>query len=148
MLSDSADGIDDPGAMEARLGGVKITGLDALGSASEDDENELDDDEFGDSDSDVVDSDEEVTRKAMWSDDEDEEEAEEKLTAANIAGLSRKLDMQKAIEEAEAQAELEETNMQTNIAGDKPKVLDDEEDDEGRPISTLVTQDIQLLRTR
>lgn len=142
-MSDSADGIDDPDVMEDGLENLNITGLDALGSASED---ELEDDEFGDSGSDIVDSDTEV-RKAMWSDDEDDSDIEEKLTAANIAGLSRKLDMQKAIEEAEAQAELEENNMQTNIAGDKPKVLDDEED-EGRQISNLVPQDIQLLRTR
>jgi ribosomal RNA methyltransferase Nop2 len=84
----------------------------------------------------------------MWSSDEDEDDVEEKLTAANIEGLSKKLDMQKAVEEAEAAAELEEANMQTNIVGDRPKILDDEEDDEGRRISTLVTQDVQLLRTR
>jgi ribosomal RNA methyltransferase Nop2 len=130
-LSDSADGMD----------GINVTGLDALGSASEDDDDvDLDDDDF--------DSDEEVQKVGMWSDDEDEDGAEEALTAANIEGLSRKLDMQKAIEEAEAAAELEEANLQTNIAGDRPKVLEDEEDEEGRPISKLVTQDIQLLRTR
>jgi ribosomal RNA methyltransferase Nop2 len=122
---------------------VKVTGLDALGSASED---EIDDDGF-DSD-DVMESDTEVKKMGMWSDDEDEAEAAEKLTAANIEGLSRKLDMQRAIEEAEAQAELEEGNIQTNIADDRPKVLEDEEDEEGRPLSNLVTQDIQLLRTR
>ncbi|CAO2649444.1 Nn.00g068290.m01.CDS01 [Neocucurbitaria sp. VM-36] len=143
-ISDSADGIDDDDVMEDGLQGVNVTGLDALGSASEEDEDEIDDDEF---DSDVVDSDTEV-RKAMWSDDEDDDEIEEKLTAANIAGLSRKLDMQKAIEEAEAQAELEEGNMQTNIANERPKILEDDEDEEGRPISNLVPQDIQLLRTR
>lgn len=142
--SESADGIDDDDVMEDGFGDVNVTGLDALGSASEDEDDEIDDDEF---DSDVVDSDTEV-RKAMWSDDEDEDDIEEKLTAANIAGLSRKLDMQKAIEEAEAEAELEEANMQTNIAGERPKVLEDEEDSEGRKISNLVTQDIQLLRTR
>ncbi|KAF1851040.1 NOL1/NOP2/sun family putative RNA met [Cucurbitaria berberidis CBS 394.84] len=136
-VSDSAD------AMEDDLQNVNVTGLDALGSASED-EDEIDDDAF---DSDVMDSDTDV-RKAMWSDDEDDEDIEEKLTAANIAGLSRKLDMQKAIEDAEAQAELEEGNMQTNIAGERPKILEDAEDEEGRPITNLVTQDIQLLRTR
>jgi ribosomal RNA methyltransferase Nop2 len=139
-----SDGVDDPDVMEDGLEGVNVTGLDALGSASEDEEDDIDDDEF---DSDVVDSDTEV-RKAMWSEDEDEDDVEEKLTAANIAGLSRKLDMQKAIEDAEAEAELEEANMQTNIAGERPKVLEDEEDGEGRKISNLVTQDIQLLRTR
>ncbi|KAI5379330.1 hypothetical protein J4E82_001844 [Alternaria postmessia] len=126
---------------------INVTGLDALGSASEDeDDEEMNDDEF---DSDVVDSDDDIRRgAAMWSDDDDEEDAEEKLTAANIAGLSTRLDMQKAIEEAEAQAELEENNMQTNIANERPKILEDEEDEDGRPITNLVNQDIQLLRTR
>jgi ribosomal RNA methyltransferase Nop2 len=131
------------------LGDVNVTGLDALGSASEDEDDiELDDDDFADSGSDIVDSDTEVRKMGMWSDEEDEDDVEEKLTAANIEGLSRKLDMQKAIEEAEAAAELEEANLQTNIAGERPKVLEDEEDEEGRPISNLVTQDVQLLRTR
>lgn len=120
---------------------VNVTGLDALGSASED-ESEIDDDDF---DSDV----EDTGKKAMWSDDEDDAEVQEQLTAANIEGLSRKLDMQRAIEEAEAAAELDEANLQTNIAPeDRPRVLDEEEDEEGRKISNLVTQDIQLLRTR
>ena len=132
--SDEEDFSDD------EMADVNVTGLDALGSASEDD-SEMDADDF--------DSDEEDTgKKAMWSDDEDED-AQEQLTAANIEGLSRKLDMQRAIEDAEAAAELEEANLQTNIAPeDRPRVLDDEEDEEGRKISNLVTQDIQLLRTR
>jgi ribosomal RNA methyltransferase Nop2 len=123
---------------------INVTGLDALGSASEGEES-IDEDEF---DSDVVDSDTEIRKTAMWSDDEDDEDAEEKLTAANIAGLSRKLDEQKAVEEAEAQAELEENMLQTNIVGERPKILEDEEDEDGRPITNLVSQDIQLLRTR
>jgi ribosomal RNA methyltransferase Nop2 len=105
LVSDDADGIDDPDVMEDKLDGVNVGGLDALGSASDSDG--LEDDEFVESDSDVVDSDTEV-RKGMWSEDEDDEDVEEKLTAANIEGLSRRLDMQKAIEDAEAQAELEE----------------------------------------
>lgn len=146
---DDADGIDDPDVMEDGLDGVNITGLDALGSASESEELEEleDDDEFGESGSDVMDSDTEVRKTGMWSDDEDADDIEEKLTAANIEGLSRKLDMQRAIEEAEAQAELEEAQLQTNIAGERPKVLEDD-DDEGRPITNLATQDLQLLRTR
>jgi ribosomal RNA methyltransferase Nop2 len=131
VMSDSDDAMD----------AVKVTGLDALGSASEDDDDlDLDDD-------DVMDSDEEPRKMGMWSDEEDEDDVEEKLTAANIEGLSRKLDMQKAVEEAEAAAELEEANLQTNIAGERPKILD-EVDEEGRPITNLVTQDVQLLRTR
>jgi ribosomal RNA methyltransferase Nop2 len=117
--------------------GVNVTGLDALGSASESED--VDEDDF-------VDSDTEVKKMGMWSDDEDEDDIEEKLTAANIEGLSRKLDMQRAVEEAEAQAELEEA-MQTNIVGERPKVLEDD-DDESRPISNLAPQDLQLLRTR
>jgi ribosomal RNA methyltransferase Nop2 len=131
--------------MEDGVDGVNVTGLDALGGASDSDV--LEADEFGDSDNDGFDSDEEVRKVGMWSDDEDEDDIEEKLNAANIEGLSRKLDMQQAIEDAEAQAELEEAQMQTNIAGDRPKVLD-EEDEEGRPITNLETQDLQLLRTR
>ncbi|KAL5389036.1 hypothetical protein DPSP01_002739 [Paraphaeosphaeria sporulosa] len=140
-LDDAEDGLD-----------AKVTRLDALGSDidSEDlDDLDLQDDEFGD-DGSVLDSgdDEKPMKKnAMWSDDEDDDDIEEKLTAANIEGLSRKRDMEIAIREAEAAAELEEAQMQTNIAGDRPKVLDDE-DEEGRPITNLVTQDMQLLRTR
>ncbi|KAF2263874.1 NOL1/NOP2/sun family putative RNA met, partial [Lojkania enalia] len=121
------DDVDDPDVMEDELDGVN--------------------DEFAESGSDIVDSDTEVRKAGMWSDDEDEDDIEEKLTAANIEGLSRKLDMQRAIEEAEAQAEMEEAAMQTNIAGDKPEVLDDEDED-GRPITNLAAQDLQLLRTR
>lgn len=144
LVSDDADGIDDPDVMEDKLDGVNVGGLDALGSASDSDG--LEDDEFVESDSDVVDSDTEV-RKGMWSEDEDDEDVEEKLTAANIEGLSRRLDMQKAIEDAEAQAELEEAALQTNIAGDRPKILGDESGDEVTGPS-LVAPDLQLLRTR
>ncbi|KAF2747704.1 NOL1/NOP2/sun family putative RNA met [Sporormia fimetaria CBS 119925] len=143
--SASDDDIEDDEEMDEVDGmdGVNVTGLDALGSASESGDLDADeDDDFMDSE------DERPNRKAaMWSDDEDEDDIEEKLTAANIEGLTRKLDMQRAIEEAEAQAELEEAQMQTNIAGDKPKVFEDEED-EGRPITNLGNQDLQLLRTR
>jgi 25S rRNA (cytosine2870-C5)-methyltransferase len=104
-------------------------------------------DNFLDSDSDVYDSDQDH-RKAMFSEDEDESDAEEKLTAANIAGLSRKLDEQMAEDEAEAQAELEEAALQTNIAGDRPKILDDDEDDTGIQSKALLAPDLQLLRTR
>ena len=144
LVSDDADGIDDPDVMEDKLDSVNVGGLDALGSASDSDG--LEDDEFVESDSDVVDSDTEV-RKGMWSEDEDDEDVEEKLTAANIEGLSRRLDMQKAIEDAEAQAELEEAALQTNIAGDRPKILGDESGDEATGPS-LVAPDLQLLRTR
>ncbi|KAF2715222.1 NOL1/NOP2/sun family putative RNA met [Pleomassaria siparia CBS 279.74] len=142
----SDEDMSDDDDLETAMEAVNVTGLDALGSASDSDG--LDDDEFPDSGSDIVDSDDDVRKTAMWSDDEDEDEVKEKLTAANIVGLSRKLDMQKAIEDAEAQAELEEAAMTTNIAGDRPKILEDSEDEEGQPISKLATQDLQLLRTR
>jgi ribosomal RNA methyltransferase Nop2 len=110
------------------------------------DEEKLGDD-FMDSGSDVYDSDQDHP-KAMFSEDEDESDAEEKLTAANIAGLTRKLDEQNALEAAEAQAELEEAAMQTNIAGDRPKILEDSDDEEGIKSNALLAPDLQLLRTR
>ncbi|KAI2473343.1 NOL1/NOP2/sun family putative RNA met [Annulohypoxylon bovei var. microspora] len=106
-------------------------------------------DDFIGSDDSVYDSDVEARndRKAMFSEDEDESDAEEKLTAANIVGLSRKLDDQIAQEEAEAQAELEEAALQTNI--ERPHVLDDEEEDDlALKTKALLAPDLQLLRTR
>ncbi|KAI5818664.1 NOL1/NOP2/sun family-domain-containing protein [Pyronema omphalodes] len=96
-----------------------------------------------DSDSEVYDSDEENQTKPIFSDDEEDEET---LTAANMAGLSRKLDMQKAIEEAEAAAELAESQMQTNIAEDKPRILGNVGDEDGAMVNA--PPDVQLLRTR
>ncbi|KAH7122634.1 cytosine-5--methyltransferase NCL1 [Dendryphion nanum] len=136
------DEIDDSDVLEAGLDGVRVSGLDALGSASEDDL--LDDnDEFDNED--VMDPDNDIRKKAMWSDDEDEDEIAEKLTAANIEGLSRKLDAERALEEEDADAEMEA--MQTNIA-EPVKVLEDEEDEDGRRKTNLATEDLQLLRTR
>ncbi|RAL11179.1 rRNA (cytosine-C5-)-methyltransferase NOP2 [Aspergillus homomorphus CBS 101889] len=120
------------------------------------DDEEMQDDEFGDldavsddsmaSDDDedsVVDSeDDDHPREAMFSDDEDLSDAEEKLTAANIEGLSRKLDLARQEEEEEAELELQESAMQTNIAGDRPDVF---ADGVGQP---GLAPDLQLLRTR
>lgn len=143
MVSDEADAIDDPDVMEDPLDGVDITGLDVVGSAS--DSEELEDDEF---DSDVVDSDTDRRRGGMFSDEDSDDDMAETLTQANIEGLSRRLDMEKAEEAARAEAELAEAQMSTNIAGDRPKILDDE-DEEGRPITNLAAQgDLQTLRTR
>ena len=102
-------------------------------------------DEFLGSGSSVYDSDPQQ-EKARFSDDEDESDAEEKLTAANIAGLSRRLDEEQEEDAAEAQLELEEAALQTNIDGDRPKVLDDEDENAG-PASRLAP-DLQLLRSR
>lgn len=109
-------------------------------------------DDFLDSEEDsVFDSEDERDGKgqAMFSEDEDESDAEEKLTAANIEGLSRKLDEQMAEEAAENEAEMAEDALQTNIAGDKPRVLaDDEDEDELARTNALIAPDLQLLRTR
>lgn len=133
----SGDAIDDPDVMEDQLDGVQVGALDALESDSED---EFAGDDF-DSDSDVVVSDEEE-RQGMWSEDEDEEDAKEALTAANIEGLSNKLDAEQAEEAEEAAAEM----LQTNITGDRPKVLVDGEDEEEE--DALLAPDLQLLRNR
>ncbi|KAL4773399.1 NOL1/NOP2/sun family-domain-containing protein [Aspergillus nidulans var. acristatus] len=98
---DDLDGVSD-GSMESQ-------GKGEFGFGSDDD-----------SDS-VVDSDEDDhPRQTMFSDDEDLSDAEEKLTAANIEGLSRKLDEQRQMEEEEAELEMQESAMHTNIAGDRP----------------------------
>jgi len=113
-------------------------------------ENKLGDD-FMDSGSDVYDSGDDHKTRAMFSEDEDESDAEEKLTAANIAGLSRKLDEQMAVEAAEAQQELEDAAMRTNLAGDRPKILEDIEDSEDEAAvksKAMLAPDLQLLRTR
>ena len=129
--SDAADLMDDE---------FNISGSDEEGGLGDD---------FLESGSEVYDSEDDHAQNAMFSEDEDESDAEEKLTAANIAGLTRKLDEQMAEQEVEAQAELEEAALQTNIAGDRPHVLsDDESDDEGVKTNALLAPDLQLLRTR
>ena len=102
-------------------------------------------DEFIGSESSVYDSDPQH-EKARFSEDDDESDAEKKLTAANIAGLSRKLDEEQKEDVANAQLELEEAALQTNIDGDRLKVLDDGDEDTN-PVSRLAP-DLQLLRSR
>jgi ribosomal RNA methyltransferase Nop2 len=114
---------------------AEVTHLNALGSASEDE-----DDELG---SDIIDSDLEEDRQAMWSEDEDDD-ALDKLTAANIEGLSSKLDKELADEEAEGEAELFESNMQTNIMGERPKILQDDDVD----MPAHLAPDLRMLRER
>ena len=105
-------------------------------------------DGFLESGSSVYDSDPDHNR-AMFSEDEGESDAEEKLTAANIEGLSRRLDAVQEDEAAEAQLELEEAALQTNIDGDRMKVLEEAEGDEdGATAATRLAPDLQLLRTR
>ena len=125
--------------------------VDALESGSED--GKIGDDFLG-SDSSVLDSGDEEEKnhkRTVWSEDEDESDAEEKLTAANIEGLSRKLDREKAEEEAANEAELKQSALQTNIHGEKPRILDDEDEDEDElaaRTNALLAPDLQLLRTR
>ncbi|KAI3320687.1 NOL1/NOP2/sun family putative RNA met [Xylariaceae sp. AK1471] len=99
-------------------------------------------DDFLGSDDSVYDSEGEGERKALFSEDEDDSDADEKLTAANIVGLSRKLDQEKAEEEAAAEAEIQET-LQTNI--DLPDL---EDGDEAQQNQALLAPDLQLLRQR
>lgn len=103
-------------------------------------------DEFLDSGSSVFESEPEH-EQTMFSEDEGDSSAEEKLTAANIEGLSRRLEAQQEDEAADAQLELEEAALQTNIAGDRPKVLEDADGDE-QGGNMRIAPDLQLLRTR
>ncbi|KAH9900186.1 NOL1/NOP2/sun family putative RNA met [Xylariomycetidae sp. FL2044] len=114
------------------------------------DGDELGDDFLGD-DYSVYDSDQEDGRKGrhLFSDDDDDDtdsddDREERLNAANIEGLSMKLDKQLEEEAEENERELREEALQTNIAGEKPQVLEDGE----LQTSTLLAPDLQMLRTR
>lgn len=125
---------------------IESSDHDAADILDADDEDLLPD-EFLDSGSSVYDSD--PQQKAMFSDDEGESDAEGKLTAANIEGLSRTLDKQQEAEADRAQAELEEAAMQTNIDGDRPHILSDAADDEdGMNPASRIAPDLQLLRSR
>lgn len=143
-LPESDDDMEDADSDEADLMNDEFDDL----SGSEEGEGLGDD--FPDSGSEVYDSDEDHQKtRAMFSEDEDESDAEEKLTAANIAGLTRKLDEQIAQEAEDAEAELQEAALQTNIAGERPHILDDSDSEEGGIKSNaLLTPDLQLLRTR
>ncbi|KAI5200067.1 hypothetical protein AUEXF2481DRAFT_3721 [Aureobasidium subglaciale EXF-2481] len=111
---------------------------DDLGVLESDDEPAEDDD--------FMDSDDPDVQRAMWSEDEDASDAEEILNAANIAGLSGRLDEEAAQEAADAQAELEDDAMQTNIAA--ADIPEDEDDDEAAIRKATLAPDLQLLRTR
>ncbi|KAK8118944.1 NOL1/NOP2/sun family-domain-containing protein [Apiospora kogelbergensis] len=100
----------------------------------------------------VFDSDEEEQqlqqqgkKEFLFSDDEDDDsDREERLTAANIEGLTRKLDEQLEEERQAAEAELQEAAIQTNIGGED--VFADEE--EGAKPMSMLAPDLQLLRSR
>ena len=131
------------GAERVKMGAEPLMS-GALGSSDEEQPN--DDPEF--SGSSVYDSDEEL-RKGIFSEDE-ESDAEEKLTAANIEGLSRTLDAEQEADAEAAALELKETGLQTNIDGERPKVLEDESDKDESRVRTKLRHapDLQLLRTR
>lgn len=127
-------GLDDPeleisSGSQSKLDEVAVGRLDDLEAESSQDDS-------------VFDTDENDAPRAMFSEDENDSDAEKKLTAANIEGLSKKLDQQQADIEAEAQQELEEAAMQTNIAGDEG-ILDGE--DSTKP---GLAPDLRLLRDR
>ncbi|KAL9103094.1 MAG: hypothetical protein Q9163_001834 [Psora crenata] len=82
---------------------------------------------------------------AIFSDDE-QSGSEERLTAANIEGLSRRLDEKHAVDLTQGQLELKEAVMQTNIGVEHPDVTGHDTAADG-PTSRLAP-DLQLLRSR
>ena len=98
-------------------------------------------DEFLDSGSSVYDSDIQQ-QTARFSDDEDDSDADEKLTAANIEGLSRKLESAQEKEAQQAAEELQDATLQTNIAAEKDELGDTQAG------TSQLAPDLQLLRTR
>jgi len=134
---EDGSGLDD----DEDLDGIEEGGLDNLDLDDDaDDFANAPSDLDGDEDDDVMQSDDDV-QKGVWSDDDSD--AEEVLNAANIAGLSRQLNREKAEEDAANEAEIAEDAMQTNIAADL-----DLSDDEGGAKTNLLAPDMQLLRTR
>lgn len=110
-----------------------------LGDAAPEDGGALQDD-FLESGSSVYNSDPEQAT-ARFSDDEGSD-AEEKLTAANIEGLSRKLESAQEAEADQAAQELQDDALQTNISTEVNDLSNTQ------AISTQLAPDLQLLRTR
>jgi ribosomal RNA methyltransferase Nop2 len=143
---DSDDDMDGEVAEDDEFSGLDEDELDGA---------KLGDDFLGSDDEDsVYDSDQEMTggkkEQFVFSDDENDsdEDREEKLTAANIVGLSQKLDKQMEEDEEAAEAELRESALQTNIDGDQADVHGDEGEDELAKSKSLLAPDLQLLRQR
>lgn len=106
------------------------------------------DDPF-ESGSSVYDSDPQHENRLFSDDEGDSDDEEEQLTAANIEGLSRLLDADQEDKAEQAQLELEESALRTNIDGDRPAVLDDvDADEEGLNAAARLAPDLQLIRTR
>ncbi|KAK3396295.1 NOL1/NOP2/sun family-domain-containing protein [Sordaria brevicollis] len=139
---------DNDEEMGDEFGAEDLDDLDIDGDEME--VEKLGDDFLGTDDDSVYDSDQDGAGKKeafVFSDDEDDEEdREEKLTAANIEGLSRKLDLQREKEAEENEAELRDEALQTNIAGGDD--LDDADDQLQTKTKTLLAPDLQMLRTR
>ena len=149
-IEDEEDDLTSKGSSED---GVDLLQSEEVLQVDEDDSPE--EDEFGSS---VFDSEEDTPaqKETMFSDDENDSDAEEILTAANIAGLSAKLDAQQEADAAASKQELQDSAIQTNLTTDIPRVLpsaeevaSDDEDPTVAPKSALtLAPDLQLLRTR
>ncbi|KAI9735263.1 MAG: rRNA (cytosine-C5-)-methyltransferase nop2 [Cirrosporium novae-zelandiae] len=113
----------------------------AIGSGSDDSDSAFDSDLEDDPNS-----------KALFSEDEDDSDAEQRLTAANMEGLSRKLDAQTQQDAMEAQLDMQESALQTNLNNEPAPHIFNSDDDEDRnkpPKNLLLAQpDLQLLRSR
>jgi len=138
MFSDEPDAVDDEDVL------AKVGTLDDLMDEDDDLVDDDDDEELGSED--VLDSDGEKMEHDFWSEDDDDEDGQADLEAANIEGMSRKLDAQAAADAVAAQQELEEAALQTNIAGDHAPILDGSDDEDAGGIR--LAPDLQLLRTR
>jgi ribosomal RNA methyltransferase Nop2 len=130
----AADPAAEPAAESDDFSGLEDDDLDGA---------KLGDDFLGSDDS-VYDSDTPAQKEEfVFSDDEDDSDREEKLTAANIVGLSQKLDKERQEDEEAADAELRESALQTNVEADE-----DDDDDEMAKGKSLLAPDLQLLRQR
>ncbi|KAL9001937.1 MAG: hypothetical protein Q9188_005109 [Gyalolechia gomerana] len=125
------------------LGGEPLDGgetADGLEDGILENEDALEDD-FLESGSSVYDSDPQQ-RTARFSDDDNASDAEEKLTAANIEGLSRKLESAQEEEALQAAQELQDANLQTNISAEQDDLAD------AQATSSKLAPDLQILRAR
>ena len=131
------DGEDEDEDVENDAAGIPLNRA-SLSDLEDDDDLEEADLDGEISDDSVFDSDLEQPPQRMFSDDDDSD-AEAKLTAANIEGLSQKLDRRQAEVAAEAEKELEDA-IQTNIAQDEG-VLD-------LVAAQGLAPDLSIVRTR
>lgn len=140
LAEGSPEGVTDEELLGDELSEDELSRGDLLGQASSEANKGLPDGAL-DSDDSVYDSDDQQP-KGMFSEDEDDSDAEEKLNAANIEGLSFKLSQQQEAEAANAQAELQDAALQTNITSDADLLSDSEQK------APHLAPDLQLLRAR